>query len=43
METYKLNGINPKACLRHILSLLPEWLVNRVRELLPRNVGLTTK
>ncbi|ELP6559365.1 transposase domain-containing protein [Salmonella enterica] len=38
-----LNGINPEAYLRHILSLLPEWPANRVSELLPWNVDLTTK
>ncbi|ASD85453.1 transposase domain-containing protein [Salmonella enterica] len=41
--TSKLNGINPEAYLRHILSLLPEWPANRVSELLPWNVDLTTK
>ncbi len=30
-----LNGINPQAYLRHILSVLPEWPSNRVDELLP--------
>ncbi|HAG0930186.1 TPA: IS66 family transposase [Salmonella enterica] len=43
IETCKLNGINPEAYLRHILSLLPEWPANRVSELLPWNVELTTK
>ncbi|ECU9164240.1 IS66 family transposase, partial [Salmonella enterica subsp. enterica serovar Newport str. CFSAN000599] len=43
IETCKLNGINPEAYLRHILSLLPEWPANRVSELLPWNVDLTTK
>ncbi|EBT4617076.1 IS66 family transposase, partial [Salmonella enterica] len=33
IETCKLNGINPEAYLRHILSLLPEWPANRVSEL----------
>ena len=30
-----INGIDPEAYLRHILSVLPEWLSNRVDELLP--------
>ncbi|ERF97753.1 hypothetical protein CFSAN002237_03900, partial [Escherichia coli O104:H21 str. CFSAN002237] len=34
----RLNGIDPEAYLRHILSVLPEWPSNRVDELLPWNV-----
>ncbi|NJQ86938.1 IS66 family transposase, partial [Escherichia coli] len=41
--TCRLNGIDPEAYLRHILSVLPEWLSNRVDELLPWNVVLTNK
>ena len=41
--TYHLNGIDPEAYLRHILSVLPEWPSNRVDELLPWNVVLTNK
>lgn len=33
--TCRLNGINPEAYLRHILSVLPEWPSNKVAELLP--------
>ncbi len=36
--TCRLNGIDPEAYLRHILSVLPEWPSNRVGELLPWNV-----
>ncbi|HDS4448929.1 TPA: IS66-like element ISEc23 family transposase, partial [Escherichia coli] len=32
--TCRLNGIDPEAYLRHILSVLPEWPSNRVDELL---------
>ncbi|WP_137475087.1 transposase domain-containing protein, partial [Escherichia coli] len=39
----RLNGIDPEAYLRHILSILPEWPSNRVDELLPWNVVLTNK
>ncbi|OCE42942.1 transposase [Shigella sonnei] len=39
--TCRLNGIDPEAYLRHILSVLPEWPSNRVDELLPWNVVLT--
>ncbi|ENA1774699.1 IS66 family transposase [Yersinia ruckeri] len=41
--TCKLNGINPEAYLRHILSVLPEWPCNKVADLLPWNVDLTSK
>ncbi len=39
----RLNGIDPEAYLRHILSVLPEWPSNRVDELLPWNVVFTDK
>ncbi|KDY41579.1 putative transposase [Escherichia coli 2-460-02_S3_C1] len=42
-STCRLNGIDPEAYLRHILSVLPEWPSNRVDELLPWNVVLTNK
>lgn len=38
--TCKLNGIDPEAYLRHILSVLPQWPSNKVAELLPWNVVL---
>ncbi|EFZ6293918.1 TPA: IS66 family transposase, partial [Shigella boydii] len=41
--TCRLNGIDPEAYLRYILSVLPEWPSNRVDELLPWNVALTNK
>ncbi|EKT6184928.1 TPA: transposase, partial [Escherichia coli] len=41
--TCRLNGIDPEAYLRHILSVLPEWPSNCVDELLPWNVVLTNK
>lgn len=41
--TCRLNGIDPEAYLRHILSVLPEWPSNRVDKLLPWNVVLTNK
>ncbi|ECQ8983000.1 transposase domain-containing protein [Salmonella enterica subsp. enterica] len=36
--TSKLNGMNPEAYLWYVLSLLPDWLTNRVNELLLWNV-----
>ncbi|EDW1644274.1 IS66 family transposase [Salmonella enterica subsp. enterica] len=41
--TCRLNGIDPEAYLRHILSVLPEWPSNKVAELLPWNADLTNK
>ncbi|EOF5135294.1 transposase domain-containing protein [Salmonella enterica] len=41
--TCRLNGIDPEAYLRNILSVLPEWSSNKVAELLPWNVDLTNK
>ncbi|VCY60537.1 Putative transposase (identified by ISEscan HMM) [Escherichia coli] len=41
--TCRLNGIDPEAYLRHILSVLPEWPSNRVDELLPWKVSPINK
>lgn len=37
----KLNGIEPEAWLRHIISVINTWPANRVKELLPWNVTLS--
>ncbi len=36
--TCRLNGIDPEAYFRYILSVLPEWPSNKVADLLPWNV-----
>lgn len=43
LGTCRLNGIDPEAYLRYILSVLPEWPSNKVAELLPWKVDLTNK
>ena len=40
LETAKLNGINPEAYLRHVLSVIADYPVNRMDELLPWQVQL---
>lgn len=37
----KLNGIEPEAWLRHVISVINTWPANRVKELLPWNVILS--
>jgi len=38
LGTVKLNGINPEKYLRYVLSIIADYPVNRVSELLPWNV-----
>lgn len=41
METAKLNGINPEAYLRHVLSVIADYPVNQVADLLPWNLAIS--
>ena len=38
LGTVKLNGINPEKYLRHVFSVIADYPVNKVSELLPWNV-----
>lgn len=38
--TCRLNGVEPEAWLRYVLSHIQDWLVNRIWELLPWQTGM---
>ena len=40
LGTVKLNGMNPETYLRHVLSVIADYPVNRVDELLPWNLAI---
>ncbi len=40
--TCRLNGVEPEAWLRYVLGHIQDWSVNRVRDLLPWKVDLTS-
>ena len=39
VETAKLNGIDPEAYLREVLTRIADHPINRIDELLPWNIG----
>ncbi len=39
IETAKLNGLDPEACLRNVLSRIADQPINRVGDLLPWNIN----
>jgi len=42
LGTVKLNGLNPETYLRHVLSVIADYPVNRIDDLLPWNLVIST-
>ncbi len=40
IETAKMNGLDPKACLRDIIARIADHPIKRINEFLPWNVKL---
>ncbi len=40
LGTCKLNGVEPEAWLRDVISKISDWQSNRVHELLPWNLSI---
>ncbi|HHH7820266.1 TPA: transposase domain-containing protein [Escherichia coli] len=41
--TYRLNNVEPEKWLRYVIEHIQDWPANRVRDLLPRIVELTSQ
>ena len=41
--TYRLNNVDPEKWLRYVIEHIQDWPANRVRDLLPWKVDLTSQ
>ena len=39
----KLNGVGPEAYLRHVLAIIAEYPINKIKDLPPWNLTLPTE
>jgi transposase len=39
----KLNGVEPEAYLRHVLAIIAEYPINKIKDLLPWDLTLRTE
>lgn len=41
VESAKLSGLDPQAYLRHVLGCIVDHTINRIADLLPRNITIS--